>query len=63
MMHLAYSPKFGITIVFDFSWDECNAQEKLEMIDVKFCQVTKVHYGLCENGESFQNINFTSTKN
>ena len=50
-MHLVYSPKFCIAIVFDFSWDNCNAQEKLEMIDAKFCQVTKVHYGLCENGE------------
>ena len=29
-MHLIYPPKFCITIVFDFSWDDCNTQEKLE---------------------------------
>ena len=29
-MHLVYRPKFCITIVFDFSWDDCNTQEKLE---------------------------------
>ena len=23
-------PKFGVTIVFDFSWDDCNTWEKLE---------------------------------
>ena len=28
-MHLLNFPKFYITIVFDFSWDECNTQEKL----------------------------------
>ena len=34
-MHLVYlphppSPQIRITIVFDFSWDDCNTQEKLE---------------------------------
>ena len=29
-MHLVYFPKFCITIIFDFSWDDCNTQEKLE---------------------------------
>ena len=29
-MHLVYPPKFCITILFDFSWDDCNTQEKLE---------------------------------
>ena len=28
-MHLVNFPKFCITIVFDFSWDKCNTQEKL----------------------------------
>ena len=28
-MHLLNFPKFCITIVFDFSWDKCNTQEKL----------------------------------
>ena len=31
-MHLVYPPKFGITIVFDFSCDDCNTQEKLEIM-------------------------------
>ena len=30
IMHLVYFPKFYITIIFDFSWDDCNTQEKLE---------------------------------
>ena len=29
-MHLVYPLKFCITILFDFSWDDCNTQEKLE---------------------------------
>ena len=35
-MHLVYlphpphPPQIRITIVFDFSWDDCNTQEKLE---------------------------------
>ena len=32
-MHLVYLPKFDITIVFDFSWDDCNIQEKLKTRD------------------------------
>ena len=31
-MHLVYFPKFCITIIFDFSWDDCNTQEKLETV-------------------------------
>ena len=27
-MHLVYPPKFGINIVFDFSWGNCNTKEK-----------------------------------
>ena len=29
-MHLVYPPKICITILFDFSWDDCNTEEKLE---------------------------------
>ena len=29
-MHRVYPPKFWITIVLDFSWDDCNTPEKLE---------------------------------
>ena len=28
LKHLVYPPKFCITIVFDFSWDDCNTQER-----------------------------------
>ena len=28
IMHLICPPKFGISIVFNFSWDGCNTQEK-----------------------------------
>ena len=30
IMHPVYSPKFCITIVFSFPWDDCNTQGKLE---------------------------------
>ena len=44
--------KFCITIVFYFSWDDCNTQEKLEtMVMQIFSGEYKVHYGLCENNE------------
>ena len=31
-MHLVYAPKLCITIVFDFSWDDCNPLENLETL-------------------------------
>ena len=36
--HLVYPSKFGAyrTIVFDFSWDDCNAQEKLKTMVMPF---------------------------
>ena len=48
-------PKFCITIVFDFSWEECNTQEKWEAIGLRKIWgggggVNKIPYGLCENG-------------
>ena len=33
-MHLFYPPKSCINIVFDFSWDDCCIQGKLETIDL-----------------------------
>ena len=37
VMPLVYPPQFCITIVFNFSWDDCNTQEKLEtMVMQKF---------------------------
>ena len=29
-MHLVYPAKLCIAIVFDFSWNDCNTQEKLK---------------------------------
>ena len=49
-MYLIYSAKFCRTIVLDFSWDDCNTQEKLEtMVMQNSGWVNNVHYGLCEN--------------
>ena len=53
-MNLVYPPTFCITIFFDFSWGECNTQEKLETVVMQFFfggGANKVLYGLCENGE------------
>ena len=51
-MHLVYLPQFFTTIVFNWFWDDCNTQEKLETIVMQnFGGVNKIHYGLCENGE------------
>ena len=52
-------PKFYITIVFDFSWDNCNTQEKLKQFffggggggGEGAGKVRKVRYGLCEHGK------------
>ena len=56
-------PKFCISIVFDFPWDDCSTQEKLQTIlmpNVFFFfggglrgggVWDNVRYGLCENGE------------
>ena len=54
-MHLVYPPIFCITIVLDFSWDECDTQKKLK-IDFFLggeggWGVNKVHYGQCESSE------------
>ena len=50
-MHFVYAPELCVTIVFDFSWDDCNTLEKLETMYANFWGVNKVHYGLCESGE------------
>ena len=51
--------KFCITIVFDFSLDDCNTLEKLNTIIMQNFLfsgggggVNEVLYGLCENGDS-----------
>ena len=53
-MHLVCPPKFCVTIIFDFSSDDLNTQEKLETMVIQyFWEVNKVRYDLCENGEFF----------
>ena len=49
-MHLFYPPKFSITIVLKFSWDDRNNQTENNGY-VEFWGVNKVHYGLCESSE------------
>ena len=53
---LCLLPQFCITIVFDFSWGDCNTQGKLETMVMLNLRGrggggNKMHYGLCENGE------------
>ena len=60
-MHLVYTPKFGINIVY--SWDDYTTLKKLKTIVIQNFfggmggagggggGVNKVHYDLCENGE------------
>ena len=55
-MHLVYLQNFGITIVFDFSWDDCNTQEKLKTMVMYFFfgwggGGNNMHYGLGKNGK------------
>ena len=53
-MLLVFPAKFCIAIVFDFSSNDCNTQEKLETTMMQNWGgggVNKVHYGLYGNGE------------
>ena len=55
IMHLVYISTFCITVVFDFSWNDCTTQEKLETMVIQFFfggygEVNKVKHGLCGNG-------------
>ena len=57
-MHLVYLQNFGISIVFDFSWDDCNTQEKLKTMVMYFFLVAgrggggdNMHYGLGKIGK------------
>ena len=36
ILHLVYLPKFCITIVFTFSWDNCDTQEKWKTMVKQF---------------------------
>ena len=52
IMHLVYPPKLCITIVFDFSWDDCNNPGEFGNNGyAKFWRGNKVHYGLCESSD------------
>ena len=51
-MHLICPPKFCISIVFNFSWGDCNTQENEKQKLCKFWgEANKVHYGRCASGE------------
>ena len=51
-MHLVYPPKLCITIVSDFSWDDCNTLENLETMVMQNSEgENKVHYGLYESSD------------
>ena len=60
IMHLICPPKFCISIIFNFSWDGCNIQEKWKTTwkvmqnlgKVGGRQAYKVHYGRCASAES-----------
>ena len=52
--HLVYPPKLGITIVFNFSWNDCikNTLENLKTMVMQNSEgENKVHYGLCESSD------------
>ena len=59
ILHLVYLPKFCITIVFAFSWDNCDTQEKWKTMVKQFIlgkggwgrRVHKEYYKQCENSE------------
>ena len=56
--------KFSLTIVFDFSWDDCNTQKKLETMVMEKLGAggggNEIHCGLCENGEwTIKNVLFS----
>ena len=56
-MHLVYLQNFGISIVFDFSWDDCNTQEKLKTMVMYFFWLrgggggNNMHYGVGKIGK------------
>ena len=58
-MHLAYPPpppKFCITTVFDFSWDDCEIPRrnwKQWPCKILGGKQGALHYGLCENGDMY----------
>ena len=48
IIRLSCPPKFSISIVLAFAWDDCNTQEKLETIGyTKFWGSNKVYCGQC----------------
>ena len=62
-MHLVYLQNLCITIVFDFSWGDCNTQENLATMGTPFFRGGggyKVRYGLRENNENQSHITVVS---
>ena len=69
-MHLVYPPKFCIIIVSNFSWVITVVPREIQDNGyAKFGgggggggagrEVNRVHYGLCENGESVKSVTLT----
>ena len=51
-MRLICHPKFCISVVFNFSWEDCNTREKWKNKGhTKFWGANEVHYGKCGSGE------------
>ena len=63
-MYLVYLQNLCITIVFDFSWGDCNTQKNLETMVTPFLGGVgggyEVHYGLRENNEYQSHITVVS---
>ena len=51
IIRLICPSKYCISIVFNFSWDGCNTQEKCKTKVMKNFGASKVHYGRSASGE------------
>ena len=59
IMHVVYTPKFCITIVFDFAWDDCNTQEKrwlCKIFGVKQSALWGVFHSTKTSGLNFRQL-------
>ena len=54
VIHLVCPPKFSISIVFSFPWDDCNTQEKWETkVEQNFRGQTRCIMGEVEMANEF----------
>ena len=54
-MHLICPPKFCISIVLNFSWDNCNTRRNEKQRLCKIWGANKVHYRKCGSGVRIDN--------